>query len=646
MSAVSHALISALQADPGNWELRCALVESLMSEEKKDDAYAVLSEVTELPRDVDSVFHAARAYGAFEPSNGIDVLDGIISGDPTCARAYLEKAKLCIRMGDHESAQKQYEAAITFDPGLRDAELESMLGAPAAAQIPASSPEQTAVAHEEQQVAYQHPEAVSEEVYYPEPGQYPTITLAQSKQAAPEPVPLVDPALIPEHPHLAYQPDPDHQETLHTTQAQFLEQVHNVDVHTAYHPHAVSHDYQQPNPSIFEPTITDDEIYVGALVTETGEPVANLQQSVVRNRQLKEAENAQKEKAAKFHSLLAGLIVTGAVCLLMALVVSAVPRPNPPQIYASTAPVDSDEPLEKPMIQKTTPNPSQSASSMSMDLVTVDSASNLSMVSFDSPTIDLGSSNLGNDFGSSMNFGDGMGGGSVMFFGGKSTGKRFLFVLDASASMKPEQIKLRDDELEKTLKSLRNVEYHILLFASGGYYAEKGWGVDLKNKAGGRGHTHFFAPWGKYTFKELGGLHSYEMNDADKFKSPAWLKSDSATVRRTLRFVRESKKFIGTDWDNALKMGFKMNPPPDVIFFMSDGRDSKLDLNSIMSAGRKAGKPKINCVAMQTAQGAELFAGIAKKSRGAYTIVDKDGEPIDGFEYMKDPASFAGRLNF
>ena len=87
-----------------------------------------------------------------------------------------------------------------------------------------------------------------------------------------------------------------------------------------------------------------------------------------------------------------------------------------------------------------------------------------------------------------------------------------------------------------------------------------------------------------------------------------------------------------------------MDPPPDVIFFMSDGADSKLDITDIISASRKAGKPKINCIAMQTLTGAAKFSEIAKKSRGSFTIVDKDGEPLDGDEVIKDPASFAGRL--
>ena len=634
MSAIVDTLAGTLQSDPTNWQFRHALVEALIAEERRDEAHAVLTEVAELPTDADSLITAAKAYAAFDPASGIQVLDGLISSDPTCARAHFEKAVLHYQAGDIELAKKQYTAAITFDPALADPEFSSWLDSesqPAAQGEPASTV-----------LAQAPPQLERENVVYPEPGQYPTITLAEAKQV-PAPRPLVDPNSIPEHPHLEYVEEHPHADTVHTPEEQFIEQVHPVSVHTAYHKESVSYDYQHPDDSIFEPTITDEEIYVGALITDTGEPVATLQESVRRNKEQKEAEIANREKNAKLQSFIVACIMMTAICLLMILVVSAAPRPAPPQIVANSVAVPTEDPIEKPTLVKATPKPTASSSSMSMDVVTVEAASNLSMVSFDSPLIDLGQSSIGNDFGSSMTFGDGDGGGSVMFFGGKSTGKRFLFVLDASASMKTHQVKLRDDELEKTLKTLRNVDYHVLLFASGGYYAEKGWGVDMKKKTG-RGHTNFFAPWGDYFFKEMGGLHAYEMIDEKDFKHPKWLRASASSVRKSVKFVRESKKFVGTDWDTALKMGFQMDPPPDVIFFMSDGGDPKLNIDDIMSAGRKAGKPKINCIAMQTLAGAANFSEIAKKSRGTFTIVDKDGEPLDGDEVIKDPAAFAGRL--
>ena len=87
-----------------------------------------------------------------------------------------------------------------------------------------------------------------------------------------------------------------------------------------------------------------------------------------------------------------------------------------------------------------------------------------------------------------------------------------------------------------------------------------------------------------------------------------------------------------------------MDPPPDVIFFMTDRIDRQIDTSQIVRNSRGNGAPKINCVAMQTTAAQEQFAEIAKRTNGSYTIVDKDGKPIDGFKFMKNPKDFEGRL--
>ena len=624
MSVIIETLNSTLQSSPDNWQCRLALVEALVSENRMDEAVGVMNQVGGLPEDLESQIMAAKAYGIVEPASGMEILDQIIAAVPNCAPAYGEKARLFLRSGDVGQAAAHYEAARGIDPSFEDAEISSHLSLPRPTDPGAA------------------PAGIQGEVVYPEPGQYPVIPLSEAKRM-PEPAPLVDPDAVPEPPEIAYQHDVPRVETMHTPTAQYIEQLHPIEVHPAPHPEGAAYDYQHPDPTMFEPTITDDDIFVAGLVTDTGESVATLQESIARNKKLKEAEVEQREKRDKFQSVLVGIVSTLLLCVAMWFVVTSAPRPNPPQVIANSYAPPTDDNMEQQTLQKqkVTSAPTQSASAMSMDVMTANSASNISMMSFDSPSLDLGASNLGDSFGSSMSFGDVGGGGSVMFFGGKSSGKRFLFVLDASASMQNEQIKLRDNELEKTLKTLRNVEYHVLLFASGGYFADKGWGVDMKKKK--RGHTHFFAPWGEYTFEE-NNIHDYKLEKEKDFKSPDWLKASASSIRRTVKFVRESKKFVGTDWDTALKMGQLMDPPPDVIFFMSDGKDNKLDPREIIRNTKR--KTKINCVAMQTAAGADRFAEIAKGTRGNFTIVDKDGEPIDGFEYMKDPGSFAGRLKF
>ena len=110
-----------------------------------------------------------------------------------------------------------------------------------------------------------------------------------------------------------------------------------------------------------------------------------------------------------------------------------------------------------------------------------------------------------------------------------------------------------------------------------------------------------------------------------------------------MKFVKTNPLFAGTDWELALRIGHLMEPPPDVIFFMSDGTGGNAPA-PILSFNAKHGKPVINTVAMQTTQGIKEFATIAEKTKGSFTIVDKNGKPIDGFEYLKNPGKFKGRL--
>jgi len=201
-------------------------------------------------------------------------------------------------------------------------------------------------------------------------------------------------------------------------------------------------------------------------------------------------------------------------------------------------------------------------------------------------------------------------------------------------------VALRNEEVERALRSLKGVEYQVLLFAGGGYFAWEGWS-STKKKAR---DVEVKGPKGTYDFISKGGYADYDFRGADsKLPKEAWLAANAANVNKTMKFVKTNPLFAGTDWELALRIGHLMEPPPDVIFFMSDGTGGNAPA-PILSFNAKHGKPVINTVAMQTTQGIKEFATIAEKTKGSFTIVDKNGKPIDGFEYLKNPGKFKGRL--
>ncbi len=645
MSAIIETLTATLQAAPDSWQCRLALVEALVAEKRLEEGFAVLEQVTVLPEDLESRVKAGRAYGLIDPSSGFEVIDAIIAEDPSNSLAHLERSRLCYRIGDHEQGKRHYFSALTFDGTLTDPELASAYDDQADTIAKATSVEGTPLdsAPALSQTGSQAQSQVREKIYYPSPGEFPVITLREALGL--QPTPLVDPNSLPALPTLQYEENVTHYEPIHTPKEAFREDLVNVAIQPQPDSDLVTYDYRAPDESVFESPLTEDEIFVGATRTAEGHLIANLQEAIRHHREKNESTMTIADRRNKILSVLAGLAVTAILCLLMLIIVTASPLPKPPQIVAS-APDETIEELETEVMTRpqNVPIPNApTAGAMAMDAVTTTAVSDLSMQTSDSPGIGLGDSTMGMGFGSSMTFGTG-GGSSAMFFGSKSTGQRFLFVLDASISMQPNQVKLRDDELERTLKTLRGVDYHVMLFAGGAYFAEKGWGVKPVAGKPRFGPTDFFSPKGEYSFKAK-SLYEHSLAKADSsFPAPKWTKATSATTRKSINFVKESKRFSGTDWDNALEMAHLMKPSPDVIFFMSDGLDRKLNVSSILSHSKRHGRPKINCIAMQTAEGKESFAELAKGSKGTFTIVDKDGESIDGFDYIENPEKYKGRL--
>ncbi|MEM0969590.1 MAG: hypothetical protein AAF191_00935 [Verrucomicrobiota bacterium] len=252
----------------------------------------------------------------------------------------------------------------------------------------------------------------------------------------------------------------------------------------------------------------------------------------------------------------------------------------------------------------------------------------------------MGEGNLGSGgFGGT---GSGLGTGAS-FFGGEATGNRFLFIVDHSGSMKDNQVALRNNELERAIGSLKGVQYQVLLFAGGAYFAQEGWSV---TGGGNKKRDNTVKdPKGKsYVFLSKGGYSDYEFRGMDSGLPKAeWLPASAANTRATMKFIKSNKLFGGTDWELALRIGHYMDPPPDVIFFMSDGTGGN-NPPPILAMNKKRGKPQINTIAMQTSSGAQQFAAVAKGTGGTFIIVDKKGKPIDGFDYLKDPGDFRGRL--
>lgn len=383
------------------------------------------------------------------------------------------------------------------------------------------------------------------------------------------------------------------------------------------------------NPYTFPPTTPPLPSHVGQSIS-LRESIASRREQLAANRRIWNTNDS-------IISLGTACIVLAIMCLLLLLIDNPVPKPSPPQIVATLLPAEEASTWVQPKIKKQTQKDRPArASSMAMNLVTSVNAAAVSVISFDTPAKDFGVSMTGLTFGNSMNFGGSGGEASVMFFGSKSVGKRFLFILDASGSMTRDQIRLRDKELRKALSQLGSANYHVILFGAGAHFVDKGWRPPKED------FYTYESPQGPYTFVTTDT--GFQLENPENFRTPDWLKPGEKQLETSIRYVRQSDTLPGTDWDNALRMGHMMKPPPDVIFFMSDGQDLLLDIDKIIENNQHKGKPKINCLAMQTGFGAEQFSEISKRSGGEFFIIDKRGDPIPGDDYLIDPGLYSRRL--
>jgi len=345
-------------------------------------------------------------------------------------------------------------------------------------------------------------------------------------------------------------------------------------------------------------------------------------------------------------SLAVAFAVLLVICVLCALV-SMIPslRDEPQIVAAIVAPVAQEQPKmkKKTVMKQLKQTSAASAASPIAKMIRTNTTAKIAVPQV--TKVSDGPVGLGEgDFGAGFGVGSGSGVGSgAEFFGSKSEGNRFLFVLDHSGSMKPDQVSLRNREVKKALDALpASVKYQVLLFAGGCFYAEKGWRVQGDNFkydviSPKQVRSRFFAVKSKKP-------DDYDIRGGDsKLPRADWLSATSSNIRGTLNFMRSSELFFGTDWEVALRTGHLMDPPPDVIFFMSDGSGGNSP-GPILSFNRRHGSPKINTFAMQTTAGARQFNEIAKRTGGSFVIVTRGGKTIAGEDYLRNPAQYAREI--
>lgn len=198
----------------------------------------------------------------------------------------------------------------------------------------------------------------------------------------------------------------------------------------------------------------------------------------------------------------------------------------------------------------------------------------------------------------------------INFFGMKAEGRRIAFLVDYSGSMEGEFRKEMEAELERSLQGLPNGTQMLIIPWAGGAW--------LYNEVA----TEIAGKWEK-----KGDFDNFAVKSGQKLAKPEWVTVNADNIRKLMKGIQAQKSWSGgTDWRSPFRYAMEANPPPDTIFFMTDGQigDKKRTFDDIDAALKKTPKlPKVFAlwIANKTFK-ADPLKALAEKYQGEFRVVD------------------------
>lgn len=205
----------------------------------------------------------------------------------------------------------------------------------------------------------------------------------------------------------------------------------------------------------------------------------------------------------------------------------------------------------------------------------------------------------------------GRGGGTEGFFGQRMNpnAKRVAILLDYSGSMGGEFRAAMEEELEKFLAQLpRKTEILIIPWAGPAWlYTELASQISKK-------------------WRKAGDFDDFELVRGANLDRPKWTPIEPEKVPKILTQMRAQVAMPGgTDWRQPFRYAMRANPPPDTIYFMTDGqiKNAAGALKDIEESLSKAHtKPELICMWIENkAYLPNTLKTLAEKNGGRFTTV-------------------------
>ncbi len=327
----------------------------------------------------------------------------------------------------------------------------------------------------------------------------------------------------------------------------------------------------------------------------------------------------RQQRTATLVSLITALLLILLIGLILAIILFTVGPDERASMISYSSQAEPEQKITKPKI-KTEVQRKPAAPSMAMSRVIVSNSQSptaipIPEIEVEDISMDIG---VGDDFGDGWGDGDGFGGGGgATFFGQTVRAERIAYVIDFSSSMKGQnRHQLMRDELSESLSLMHpGLQIGIIFFAGPAWVA----GDTVK------GTTVTSSKGKSYKWKRGQG-HSKWEHDGKKQKVPWWTITDKE-IKRLTKIVKTAPLSGGTVWDNPLNMALDMDPPPQMIYFMTDGVANGSDkwAKEVGERAKKMGVV-INCVALMQPKAEEDLKTMARLTGGQLTMVDGKGK--------------------
>lgn len=302
-----------------------------------------------------------------------------------------------------------------------------------------------------------------------------------------------------------------------------------------------------------------------------------------------------------------GLLILGGITIFNNI------RPEDPDIQAPPLSEAPPPPVVKlpPAVQKTQSSPPK--------LIVAERPMEIKDLDFDMPMVErrvgvaggIGSSLGGTGSLANINL------SQIDFFSTRDKAESVCFIVDYSKSMKD---KIKDSKVtreqlmrENLSASLQKINDQVMVSII--FFSGPAWLAGSSESQARKQYTDNGDDW-----------HGWRAKENATLEQPKWHRFSDAYRREIIKTVQSEKLTGGTVWQNPLRLAMQLEPAPDVIFFLTDGATSEVDVEETLELvgewKKKNPDLRIHTIALGEPKAASGMRRIAGRTGGQFKLIE------------------------